>query len=508
MATVEDKSFANLLSELESKCGLSRQKIFELIQQKRTIVGDGYLTEQGALFLVAADLGAILEYGHEGPVSLARLSKNDSAVSVICRILSFGSLKSFTRKSDAARGALLRAVLYDNSSTLVANFWDKAAILLAQSDEFRPGTLVKISNVYLREGLNGSLVINVGENGIVDPCGEVSSCQVKTLTDLARSISSVPENGSGLVVTGIVVGDVRKAGFTRNGAPSEYTSFYLCDSEDRNLKRRVVLWGFSNPAISSIRDSDTVTLVNVRAKLATFQNTISPELHGDDTTVILELWSQTKDLLKQSAKSLEDLNKPVPTAGGNAQTVLPFVARIVSIRRSDDKMFALMVDSSGRKIPATITTDAVKKGANLAIDTLLVCKPESLDIECGKATFTKDGSLIESQSNRKDIPASKSLVSSIENLGQSGIVSLDVMCLTDHIEREIQTKDGLVRRSEMTIADHTGEIKIYGWRALSKLLEGYSAGDKIMISAAEVQTHEGKKFIVLRNYSSISRNAE
>lgn len=469
-------------------------------------MGDGYLTEQGALFLVAADLGVILEYGHEGPISLARLSKNDGSVSIICRILSFGSPKSFIRKSDSARGALLRVVLYDNSSTLVANFWDKAAILLAQSEEFRPGTLVRISNAYLREGLDGSLVVNVGDNGTVESC-EVASHQVKTLTELAKPISSLPENGGGLVVKGVVAGDVRKVGFTRNGSPSEYTSFYLCDSEDRNLKRRVILWGASNPAISSMRDSDSVTLVNVRAKLATFQNTISPELHGDDTTLVLETWDQTKDWLRHKAKSLEGFNQPVTTTG-KPQTVLPFVARIASIRKSDDKVFALLVDSSGRKISATISGDAVRKGANLAMDTLLICKPETLDIESGKASFTKDESLIESQSKRKDIPASKSLVSSIENLGESGIVSLDVMCLTDNIEREIQTKDGLVKRSEMTIADHTGEIKIYGWRALSKLLVGYSAGDKVMISAAEVQTHEGKKFIVLRNYSNIVRNTE
>ena len=509
MATLEENSFAGLLSELESKCGLSRQNISELIQQKRTAVGGGYLTEQGALFLVAADLGVILEYGHQLPTSLAKLSKNDSSVTVACRILSFGPLKSFIRKSDAARGALMRAVLYDNSGMMSANFWDKSALTLAQRDEFRPGSLVKISNAYLREGLDGSLVINVGENGTLETCNDEETLRrIRSLSDLTRSLSSVPENGGGLVVSGVVAGDVKKITFTRNGSPSECTSFSICDGENRNVMRRVVLWGSSNPAISSIRDSDSVTLLNVKAKLASFQNTVSPEIHGDDTTVILELWDQTKNWLKESAESLEGLNQPVRITNGNVQGVLPFVARVVSIRKSEGKVFALLVDSSGKRISATIAGEAVKKGISLGINALLICKPESLDMELGKATFAKDDSLIESQSKRKDIPLSASLAASIENLGECGIVSLDAMCLTDTIEREIQTKDGLVRRSEITVADHTGEIKVYGWRALSKILVGYSAGDKVIISAAEVQTHEGKKFIVLRNYSDISKNKE
>ena len=65
------------------------------------------------------------------------------------------------------------------------------------------------------------------------------------------------------------------------------------------------------------------------------------------------------------------------------------------------------------------------------------------------------------------------------------------MSLTDSVGREIQTKEGLVKRTELTVADHTGEIKVYGWRNLSKLIENCSAGDRVVLGAVEVQTHEG-----------------
>lgn len=507
MATLQDTGFDRLITELETKCALTREKISDLIRQKRNHVGGGYLTDRGALFLVAADLGIILEYGHEGLISLAKLSNQNGSVSVICRILSFGSPKSFTRKSDAARGALARVILYDDTTTITSNFWDKAAIRIAEGDEFRPGALVKITGAYLRAGQDGSLSLNIGESGSFESCNdETYSRRVKAVTDMVTPLAALPENGVRLIVSGIVDGDVKKFSFSRSdGTSSEYTSFYICDSRDRNLKRRVVLWGFSNPAISMIKDPDPITLVNVKAKLATFQNTVSPEIHGDDTTVILERWSETKQWLKHTVQSFKDSNQSAKSSGGTVQTILPFVARVVSIRKSEDKLFALLLDSTGRRISATITAEAANKGLNLGIDTLLICKPETQDLESGKATFSKIDSLVVSGSIRKDIPLSKSLVAPIEQVGQTGIVSVNVMCLTDPLERDIQTREGLVRRSEITVADHTGEIKVYGWRSLSKLLEGYTAGDRILVSAVEVQTHEGKKFVVLKNYSVLSR---
>ena len=45
---------------LEQKPEFSRTDVEEKIKQKKEKIGAGYLTDQGALFLIAADLGAIL----------------------------------------------------------------------------------------------------------------------------------------------------------------------------------------------------------------------------------------------------------------------------------------------------------------------------------------------------------------------------------------------------------------------------------------------------------------
>ena len=46
---------------LERKPEISAEEIKNLVDEKKRKIGAGYLTDQGALFLVAADLGISLE---------------------------------------------------------------------------------------------------------------------------------------------------------------------------------------------------------------------------------------------------------------------------------------------------------------------------------------------------------------------------------------------------------------------------------------------------------------
>ena len=46
---------------LQKKSDISAEDVRELIDEKKKKIGAGYLTDQGALFLVAADLGVSFE---------------------------------------------------------------------------------------------------------------------------------------------------------------------------------------------------------------------------------------------------------------------------------------------------------------------------------------------------------------------------------------------------------------------------------------------------------------
>ncbi|MGI0092163.1 MAG: hypothetical protein ACREBS_10675 [Nitrososphaerales archaeon] len=527
-AGVSDVGFESLVSELSTRASLTKEKIAVLIQEKKAKVGGGYLTDQGALFLIASELGVSLDYDHAKPASLSDLTadRNDS-VTVISRVLSIGAPKVFTRKTDSRKGVRSLLIVYDNRSTASINMWDQAAINFVNELNIGPGDLVKISNGYTRSAVDGSVSLNLGEKGIIEKIPEENNGEDKSTKTAGRistlqekqieSFSSIPENGKALVIRGKVEGEVRRVNFTRSdGSSSEYCSFTIADEKDIVSRFRVVIWGNSGPGFVSLRDSEIVTLLNVRTKLSNYQNTVSVEIHGDESTCVLERWDEIRAWMKELAKNfaLSGTQDPASADKQKATTLtknanIPFVARIISLRESanEGRSYLLLVDSQKRKISLTISGAGLMDLEQLKSDDVVVCKPETIDADTLKGTTTREKSIQKVHPKRQDIPMASSFFSNLEDLEQSKLVSLEVMCLTDSVSREIQTKDGLIRRNELTVADHTGEIKVYGWRNLSKLLENFSAGDRIILSAVEVQSHEGKKFIVLKNYSTIRKDS-
>ena len=510
MSAVTGSKFESIFSELQSKSNLTREDLAGLIQQKKSNVGGGYLTDQGALFLVAADLRINVDYDNGGPTLLAQISKDQNSVVVTGRILSVGCPKTFTRKTDSQKGLLSHIVIYDNSSSISMSLWDRAVTSFFDGVDVRPGDLIRISNAYTRAAIDGSAAISIGEKGVIVKITDDKKSSIPSLESKITPLSAIPENGKMLIIRGRVDGETKRTSFTRSdGTSSELTSLTICDPDNLKLKYRVVIWGNSNPVLSSLKDSEVVTLLNVRAKISNFQNSIATEIHGDETTCILERWEEAKSWMKKLAGNSSPIRPDESSASSpDASREIPFVARIVSIRKSDDaRIFLLLMDSQKRKITAVASGDAANEVGGLNTDEIVVCKPDTFDSASLKANISKEKSIVKSNSKRADIPTSASLLSRVENLEQTGIVSLELMCLTDPVGREIQTKDGLVKRTEVTVADHTGEIKVYGWRTLSKLLENCSAGDRIILGAVEVQVHEAKKFLVLKNYSTVTELA-
>lgn len=91
--------FEILLNKLlEQKPELSRSYIEEKIKQKKEKIGAGYLTDQGALFLIAADLGVMLEQSAKVEIGIKDLHVGTKEVTLDTRVLSISPPKQFSRK--------------------------------------------------------------------------------------------------------------------------------------------------------------------------------------------------------------------------------------------------------------------------------------------------------------------------------------------------------------------------------------------------------------------------
>lgn len=516
MTVVGENRFEDLVSELSSRAKLDRNSLLKLIEQKKAKVGAGYLTDQGALFLVATDLGVSVEYDRERPSSLSRIEADLHSVTVLGRFLSLGIPRSFTRRGDSTKGLLSKLVIYDSTGTAVVSLWDSASLKMLDSG-LRPGDILKISDAYTRPGLDGHPELNVGEKGRFEKIDESDDLtnRMERLEKLIVSPSVVSEGGRFLVVRGKIDGGVKRSSFPRsNGSNSNLVSFSIVDELETKSPTRVVIWNNPASVFEKIQSTEVITLLNVRTKISTFQNSSALEIHGDETTSILERFEEIRawmlERTKENSLSRSSTISAEEKAPPPARPV-PFVGRVLSRRFSpnDRRYHFLIMDSQKRKIVLTLSDEAAKNLSEDVIpqDSVVICRPDSIDQTGLRAVCNAPNSLAKVGAKRQDIPLSSSLFVKVEDIpsAEGAIISLESMCLSAQPSREIQTKDGLVKRAEITVADHTGEVKVFGWRNLSKLLEDFSAGDRVVLEAVETQIFEGKKFLVLKNYSKVEK---
>ncbi|HYB76358.1 MAG TPA: hypothetical protein VEC08_05315, partial [Nitrososphaerales archaeon] len=81
--------FETLVGELlHQKPDLSRDEVLRRIEDKKRTVGAGYLTDQGALFLVAGELGVSLRKGDaSSDMKINDLYIGANDVTVVARVL-------------------------------------------------------------------------------------------------------------------------------------------------------------------------------------------------------------------------------------------------------------------------------------------------------------------------------------------------------------------------------------------------------------------------------------
>src|SRR5690349_22611431 len=101
---------------LRQKPEIKAEQIRELIDEKKRKVGAGYLTDQGALFLVAADLGISFESIPKNQGGLKDLYIGAKDVSVVGRIMNIYPVYKFTRRESEEQTATRTIVIYDKDA--------------------------------------------------------------------------------------------------------------------------------------------------------------------------------------------------------------------------------------------------------------------------------------------------------------------------------------------------------------------------------------------------------
>ena len=459
--------FETLLNKLlEQKTDLTREIIEEKIKEKKEKIGAGYLTDQGALFLIASDLGISLSEPLKVEMGLKDLYVGAKEISLETRVLNLSPAKQYSRK-DGSPFFLRTMTVYDGDSTASVKLWDEKANLPGV-EQLKPGDLIKIIKAYVKSDLNGSPTINIGSGSSIETADVVSN--IPAIDSITKDVSSITENENNLVVSGTIDGIINTMEFTNSrGHPGKALRLRLKGKDGNSI--RTVLWGKDESSVPKmISPGAKTTLFGVKTKTGNQ----GMEIHGNEATVI----------------KIQGENE-----------IKPVVSRILSISKNNSgKGLILGVDANRNMFKIT---DSAEKMKLFNVGDVIECMPSKA---FGNSIILDDDSFVRKVGD-DTIPTSSELRTKISDIKVGDDYCIEAIILKKPERREVQTKTGeSIALSEMYVEDDTGPIYVKGWRDQARLLDKFTLGEVVSITGLTAKTGlENKIELFLTAFSSINK---
>jgi replication factor A1 len=460
--------FENLLNKLlEQKSELTRSDVEEMVKQKKEKIGAGYLTDQGAIFLIASDFGISLSEPLKVEMGLKDLYAGAKEISLETRVLSMSPAKQFSRK-DGSPFYLRTMTVYDTNSTASVKLWDEKANTPG-IENIKPGDLIKIIKAYVKSDLNGEPTINIGSGSNLETVDNESD--IPNIDNITKDISELKEGQKDLVISGTIDGMITGMEFTNSrGQPGKALRMRLKGKDGNSMK--AVLWGQDESVIPNMISQDAkVRLLGVKVRSGN-QGT---EIHGNESTII-EI---------EGGKETE-----------------PIITRILSISTNEkgNKMI-LGVDKDKKLFNINDFSNSTNVFQEGDVIELMPSKAY------GNSITLDDNSFVRKLDDDNTIPSLSKLRTKINDVKVNENYCIEAIVLKVPERREVQTKSGeSIALSEMFVEDDTGQIWVKGWRNQARLIEKCELGEIISITGLNARAGlEGRIELFLTSFSKITK---
>ena len=280
--SVDFKKMIELI--LKERPEIGAENIRELIDEKKRKIGAGYLTDQGALFLVGADLGVSFENVPKMQAGLKELYIGAKQITVSARILNIYPVHIFLRKSTNEEVKSRTLTVYDKEATVKVKLWDNL-VNLPDEIGLQPGDLIKISNAYIRSGLDGKPIITLSSEGTIEPISEQEDA-IPSIDSITIPVDDIDQVHDSVVISGKVNSAPRISEFN-NSRGEIAKSLQMQISNTANTRSmRVIIWNIDEEKIPKIFNIGvSVRLLGVKVKQGNPQyGSGDLEIHGDEGT--------------------------------------------------------------------------------------------------------------------------------------------------------------------------------------------------------------------------------
>ncbi len=435
--------FETLVGELlSSRPELTREELMRRIAEKKETVGAGYLTDQGALFLVAGELGVTLQQTiASSDMTIKDLYIGANDVTAVARVLAVYPVSTYKRK-DGGEGKYRRFVLFDGTNTVRLTVWDDKADHV-EDDGVGVDVTVRVVSGYVKQGLDGKPNLNLGKRGGLEVVSDPqASARLPPLASVTEKLSTVSQEKPFVAVECVVDSEPRYSEFVRSdGSPGSLFQFGVSNAQGKHVARAVIWSPSSRP---ELKPGQKVVVTNVRAKRASNGEF---EIHGDAGSAIF----------------LGPKKEPVQLRVA-AVTRSPSGNMILAVGK-DRKVIVVEV---GNGPVGVMNGDVVKVSPDSESDGRMVCR--------NKGSFEPAG--------KSGLPELTELATKLKDARDEGKqLMVEVIALSLGTADDVHLRDGsVVKKGELVVGDDTAEMKIVGWRELSDRLHGIQPGERLRIS--------------------------
>jgi len=399
---------------LEKKPEMSLEDLKELIEEKKRKIGAGYLTDQGALFLVAADLGISFETIPKTESGIKDLYVGARDISVTARVLSVYPLRTYAKKDSTEQVENRTVTVYDQDRSIRLKLWNEIAHI-PDKIELKPGDLIRITGGYIKSGLDGKPIINLGEGSNIEQY-DSKEVSIPQLESISMNVDQVVAEQDNIVIIGSLKSSPRNIEFSdpRGVVKKSLQATLSNDDSSRNL--RVAIWNVNEENIPRIlKHNSQVRIIGARIKQGNVQYGNGDfEIHGDEGTVL------------ESTSAQED----------NKVTTV----RILSNGRADNLGRINYFSIDKNKNLYSVTIDEKLNSPSISIDSVIEGVPSR--IFGNSLIFSQDDSEIKIVEGNS-VPKIEESITKIRDMDTIGeIYVLEAIILQQPNSTEVNTRTG------------------------------------------------------------------
>ena len=458
--------FEALIGELlRQKPELSRDEVLGRVEEKKQTVGAGYLTDQGALFLVAGDLGVSLRKDDaSSDMTIKDLYIGANDVTVVARVLAVYPEASYNKK-DGGKGRYRRLTLFDGKSSVRLTSWEESLEHIAKLG-LEVDTPVRVANAYVKQGLDGRPNLNLGKRGKMEVLadGKITS-KLPTISAVVQKLPSLTKEEPFIALDCVISSEPRYSEFVRSDG-SEGSLFQFGVARDGGKETRVVIW--SPTERPELKRGQRVKITSVRARRS---NSGDFEIHGDAGSAIVLGPAVEKLLLRVVATSSSQSAKVVLGAGRDRK--VKFIELGKGVREpSQNDVIAVIPDETA--------------------DGKIYCRSQ------------RSVEVLEDDS----FPRLEGLATKLQEVNEEDAqIMVEVIALSHGSVDDVPLRAGTtVKKVELVLGDDTSEMKLVAWRDLSGRVSGIQPGERLRLVGVVSKSTKMKAWVLqLSNFSVIER---